>query len=184
MSTQTKSHEWTDEIATWYAEEHGDWPGLVPIIAAAGIQSRDRVLDIGCGTGSALRLVAPKTTRRLVGIDPSPVMISLAGGHHQRIDYFQAAAEHIPLDDACVDLVLAINSLHHWQDVAAGLAEAARVLAKGGRLVVAEETAIVQRHGFTAEKTELALTGAGFTVRESQLVGTDDLQSRLISATR
>jgi SAM-dependent methyltransferase len=55
-----------------------------------------------------------------------------------RIHYLRAGAEHLPFTEEVFDLVVAIMSLRHWTDRAAGIAEIGRVLTPGGVLVLAD----------------------------------------------
>jgi ubiquinone/menaquinone biosynthesis C-methylase UbiE len=79
-------------------------------------------------------------------------------------------AEHLPLGDASATVAWAVASFHHWTDPAAGLAEVHRVLAPGGRLLVAERLASprgwFQGHALTwsaAERLAAMAERTGFT---------------------
>jgi ubiquinone/menaquinone biosynthesis C-methylase UbiE len=123
-------------------------------VALAGLRPDDVVLDVGCGTGTAVRAAAQVVTEgRVVGIDPTPAMLRIAeeqtaaAAERERIEFQEGSAEAIPMPDASVSLVLAINSIHHWQDWARGLQEVKRVLAPGGRVWVTEEALAGDRFG-------------------------------------
>jgi ubiquinone/menaquinone biosynthesis C-methylase UbiE len=98
------------------------------------------VLDVGCGTGATLRaIVAAHPEVRAWGIDLSPEMIAVACrrlGETARLHV--ADAEHLPLPDAAVDLVVCVDSLHHYPEPGASLAEMHRVTRPGGGLVIGE----------------------------------------------
>jgi ubiquinone/menaquinone biosynthesis C-methylase UbiE len=101
-----------------------------------------RILDVGCGTGYLLRSAAaclPDATE-LVGVDPAAAMIEAAGAavHDERLAFRGGRAEDLAFADGYFDLVLATTSFDHWADQHAGLSEAARVLAAGGYLVLAD----------------------------------------------
>jgi len=51
----------------------------------------------------------------------------------------RGVAEHLPFPDAAFDLVVSTTSFDHWEDQRAGLRECARVLATGGRFVLADQ---------------------------------------------
>ena len=57
----------------------------------------------------------------------------------ERIVYYQASAEKLPIKDACSDVVLAFDSYDHWQDQAQGLKEVRRVLKPDGLFVVVKD---------------------------------------------
>lgn len=128
---------WDDKTAEGYALNYGDDPSIFAVLDAVKIGAEARVLDIGCGTGSALRALE-NGQRSLSGVDPTARMIEIAkeaGG----AAFHVAGAEHLPFEAAAFDVVLAINSIHHWDAPMAGLQEVARVLAPGGMLVIGGE---------------------------------------------
>jgi ubiquinone/menaquinone biosynthesis C-methylase UbiE len=96
-------------------------------------QPLPRALDVGCGTGQssvALRAIAD----RVVATDASPAMLSVAPAI-DGIDYRVAAAEALPFGAGEFPLVT-VSMAFHWFDRARFLAEASRVLAPGGWLVI------------------------------------------------
>lgn len=104
----------------------------------------ERVLDVGCGTGT-LALVAKRRvgeSGRVAGIDPAPQMIARARRKAARrrvaLDLQIGVIEHLPFPDQSFDAVLSSFMMHHLPDdlKRRGLAEVARVLKPGGRLLV------------------------------------------------
>jgi SAM-dependent methyltransferase len=145
---------WDDETAEWYVEHYGDHATNRMAVERAHLRPDDRVVDVGCGSGEAVREAATRLQEgRVTGVDPTPAMIrfarKLSASHpgRDRIRYLKGSAEDIPLPDASVTVVMAINSLHHWQDAAAGLAEVKRVLVASGRLLIADEEPAKGRWG-------------------------------------
>jgi ubiquinone/menaquinone biosynthesis C-methylase UbiE len=139
-------HGFDDETAEWYVKNYGDHPTNRLTVELAQLAPDDVVVDVGCGSGEAVREAALRLTRgRVIGVDPAPAMLRFAREltvDHEgqaRIEYREAPAEKLPVTDGAATVVLAINSLHHWQDPEAGLAEVRRVLAPGGRLYLGEE---------------------------------------------
>jgi ubiquinone/menaquinone biosynthesis C-methylase UbiE len=90
-----------------------------------------------------------------------------------RIRFVEGPAEKLPLGSGSASVVLAINSLHHWAEPEAGLAEVWRILAPGGRFWIGDEETeggrwshaegalsdaaeirrLVERHGFASVRT-------------------------------
>jgi ubiquinone/menaquinone biosynthesis C-methylase UbiE len=110
------------------------------VLAAAQTIPFREVLDVGCGTGAMLAaILAARPGIAAHGIDLSPEMVAVA---RERLgdgaDVRVADAEQLPLADACVDLVTCVDSLHHYPDPAAALAEMHRVTRPGGGLVLGE----------------------------------------------
>lgn len=103
------------------------------------VNPRSRVLDLGTGTGTVARGLAQRGCA-VTGLDPSAGMLEAA----RRLDaeagleirHVQAAAEATGLPDAGFDIVTA-GQCWHWFDRPKAAAEARRVLAAGGRLIIA-----------------------------------------------
>ncbi|WP_375479360.1 class I SAM-dependent methyltransferase [uncultured Jatrophihabitans sp.] len=96
-----------------------------PRIAAAifeAIGEVGTVVNVGAGSGS---YEPPET---VVAVEPSTVMIDQRPAGSAPV--VQAVAEAIPLADQSVDAALAVLTVHHWTDVAAGVAEMRRVARK------------------------------------------------------
>ena len=141
-----QEHEFDDETAEWYVKHYGDHPTNRLTVELAELAPDDVVVDVGCGSGEAVREAALRVTRgRVIGIDPAPAMLRYArelSAEHEgqaRIEFREAPAEKLPVADGAATVVLAVNSLHHWQDPDAGLAEVQRILVPGGRLIVGDE---------------------------------------------
>lgn len=138
--------EWTSETAESYAATYGEYATIRLGITAVDLCPTETVVDIGCGTGSALRQAAARVTQgRLIGVDPTPRMIEIAEERARshpdgnRIRFILGSAEKLPLQDEEASVVLAFDSFDHWSDKTAGLTEAARILASDGRFVVLKD---------------------------------------------
>jgi ubiquinone/menaquinone biosynthesis C-methylase UbiE len=137
----------SDDVERWprwgawaYALLNGNPRSNREVVARAGPRAGLRVLDVGCGPGAAVRRAADAGADA-IGVDPSPAMVDIATRRSRRHPTARFAVGHaadLPVDDAGVDVVWTIASLHNWPDVAAGLSELRRVLAPGGRLLVGE----------------------------------------------
>jgi ubiquinone/menaquinone biosynthesis C-methylase UbiE len=141
--------------------------GLVADLA--GVTARDRVLDVGCGPGSAARKAARRGAA-VTGVDPAPLMLRIArylsrraaGGH---LVFEEGTAEALPVSDQAVTVAWAISSAHHWTSLSAGLHEIYRVLEPGGQLLIAERLTRpgargLGAHGFTAASAKDVIADA------------------------
>ena len=95
----------------------------------------DRMLDVGGGTGRVAQFFLGKVARICI-LDPSPKM--LAEGRRKGICITQGEAEEIPFPAEAFDRIIMIDAFHHLRDQAAAAGELARVLSRGGRLVIEE----------------------------------------------
>jgi len=133
------------------------------------------VLDVGCGTGLLLRLLAARQPEEeeLIGIDAAAGMIATARSmaNDSRLSFSEAVAEDLPFPGESFDLVVSTTSFDHWEDQGAGLSECARVLAPAGRLVLTDlfspmlaPTLLVARRSRarTRNRAEYLLKAAGF----------------------
>ncbi len=116
------------------------------IIEMAKIKPRDKVLDVGCGSGN-LTLTAKKyvgTSGSVYGIDAAPEMIEVAKGKASRSQleaFFDVGLiEKLPFPDATFDVVISRLVIHHLPDdlKQRGFAEVFRVLKPNGRVFLAD----------------------------------------------
>jgi ubiquinone/menaquinone biosynthesis C-methylase UbiE len=108
---------------------------------AAGTPEGARVLDIGTGPGRLLvELGRLRPDLDLTGVDPSEEMVRISnehlGAYGDRARAVAGGVAGLPFPDDSFDLVVTSFSMHHWPDVAAGVAEIARVLRPDGHLGV------------------------------------------------
>lgn len=127
----------------WLGRLHQDIAERTASLAQATDSAPRRVLDVGCGTGYLLRLLAARYRQgtALDGIDPAPNMVATASAADPdgRITFLVGVAEHLPYLDGAFDLVVATTSFDHWTDQQAGLLECARVLGRDGHLVLVDQ---------------------------------------------
>jgi SAM-dependent methyltransferase len=92
-----------------------------------------RVLDVGCGRGNIAERIARESEAVVLGLDQSERMVELT--RSRGVDAVVGDVRALPFEDGDLDCVLAAWMLFHVPDVDAALAEVARVLRPGGRLV-------------------------------------------------
>ncbi len=112
---------------------------FLPLALTSGLN----VLDVGCGTGDFLRLMAPLVAPgRAVGLDLSDTMIDEARQRAERdvsdVRFRVGSVLELPFDDGSFDRVVATQLLLHVPDPWKGLAEMGRVLAPRGIIAVSE----------------------------------------------
>ena len=120
-----------------------------------------RLLDVGTGTGRLLEMLSDRV-RSGLGVDASRAMLALARARLSRpglghLSVRQADMYRLPLAGS-YDVVVLQMVLHYAEDPAAALAEAARMLAPGGRLIVVD----LATHGRAALAERLAHRWPGF----------------------
>jgi SAM-dependent methyltransferase len=138
---------------------------------------RWRVADIGCGEGY-LTIEASRWADRVIAIDRSPVVLKRARALATRrrvrnVIWKKGELDRLPLRDASVDVALLSQALHHAADPAGAVAEAARVVVPGGRVLVLDlrehnekwvRTRLGDRWlGFSDDAMAKLLKGAGLT---------------------
>jgi SAM-dependent methyltransferase len=108
-----------DRIGVGYRQVRRPDPRIAKRLEAALGDART-VLNVGAGTGSY-----EPAGRTVTAVEPSRVMIDQRPAGAAPV--IQASAESLPFDDDSFDAAMAIITVHHWPDPAAGLAEMARV---------------------------------------------------------
>ena len=124
----------------------------------ARIQPGEQVLDVGCGTGTLAMEVARRVGRagRVAGVDPGTQQIARARAKAARrnlpIDFQIGVIEQLAFPDQTFDVVFSTLMMHHLPASLKrqGLAEIARVLKPGGRLVIADFKRKQERQGRAA----------------------------------
>ncbi|MFJ4965780.1 methyltransferase domain-containing protein [Streptomyces sp. NPDC088729] len=113
------------------------------MLDALGARPGERALDLGCGPGTDLGLLADAVTPAgsVIGLDVSPDMAERARrrtADRPAVAVLTGDVHALPLADGSVDRAWTDRVLQHAADPARALAEARRVLRPGGRLVMAE----------------------------------------------
>jgi ubiquinone/menaquinone biosynthesis C-methylase UbiE len=165
---KTNASEW-NRIRTLYAPEKDVEAAIQRRLGAGPI---DQLLDAGTGTARMLELLAP-AAKRAVGIDVSPEMLSIARDRLARPEFAHCRVRladiyRLPFPAgaqlAGFDVVLFHQVLHYLDDPGAAVAEAARVMRKGGRMLIAD----FAPHELEFLRHEYAHRRLGFADREVQ----------------
>jgi ubiquinone/menaquinone biosynthesis C-methylase UbiE len=186
-----------DAAAPNHHADHPDFAGIGGVLAAISFSVGrtavadlaidltatdvgDDVVDIGCGPGVAVGRAAARGASSVVGIDPAAVMLRVARPltrvRRQKgstIRFLDGSAENLPLPDDSASVIWSLATVHHWNDLDAGLAEVRRVLRPAGRFLAIERQAAAgasghASHGWTEEQ-------ARSFAQECRAAGFDDV---------
>ena len=166
-----------DRVAASFGEEllpGRTWEGLARAILM--LAPRARYADLGIGDGM-LTLMLAEVAAHVTAVDISPEMLGQLGTRAKakgidNIELVEGDIEDLPLPDASHDVVVASQALRHARSPARCLAEARRILVRGGRLLVIDLLAHTeewvrdklehQHLGFTETALEQEIRAAGF----------------------
>jgi ArsR family transcriptional regulator len=163
-----ESTRFFDEIAGRYGsltQPGGGWQALAAALAAGF--AGQTVADIGCGEGD-LTLLLARFAKRVTAVDLSAQMLRVVqerseeAGVARRVTVEKGDLEKLPLDGASMDAAFVSQVLHHAARPEKALAEAARILKPGGRLILLD----LAQHDQEWVRTEWADQWLGFDERE------------------
>jgi ArsR family transcriptional regulator len=173
---QTASQQFFESAAARWDKLRADLFGRASALQALGglLDPGWTVGDLGCGTGQLAAALAP-CVARVIAVDRSGDMLQAAQKRLRdwpNVDIRHGDLEAVPIEDGTLDAATLLLVLHHVPDPAAVLADAARVLRPGGRLLVTdmlphtrEEYRQQMGHvwlGFSEDQLRRLLGAAGF----------------------
>jgi ArsR family transcriptional regulator len=165
LATRAADRNWADSVAgdmerhyspgrTWEALARSALPLLEP----------GDVLDIASGDGVLAELMAPHS-RRYVCVDTSPRVVAAASERLRRfrnVEVREGDMHALPFEDASFDLVVLMHALTYADKPAQAVAEAARVLRPGGRLLLCS----LAHHEHRSAVEAYGHANLGFTEKE------------------
>ncbi len=99
----------------------------------------EALLDVGCGTGFLIDLLAKQRPARYAGLDLSPEMVRMAESKRiKSTEFLVGSADRLPFPDGCFDIVTCSQSFHHYPYPDKAMAEALRVLKPGGLYILSD----------------------------------------------
>jgi DNA-binding transcriptional ArsR family regulator/ubiquinone/menaquinone biosynthesis C-methylase UbiE len=182
------SAERADQAASYFAENAERWDEIrafqtteaaveAAIVAAVGESPVGRLIDLGTGSGRMLTLLGPRA-RCAIGLDLSRQMLNIARSKVAEAGLTACELRHgdihgTGLSAGHADLVVVHQVLHYLSEPASAVAEAARLTAQGGKLLIVdfaphehEFLRAEHRHrrlGFSDEEMSRWLQGAGLS---------------------
>ncbi|MBI4150212.1 class I SAM-dependent methyltransferase [Candidatus Woesearchaeota archaeon] len=159
MNKQRQSKLFFDLLARFY-----DWFPLgwwlrrvqKKVIAVMNPKPNAAILDIGCGTGSALKMLLDQDHKgKLVGVDFSPKMLEKARQKlGKRVLLYHADVARLPFKTGSFDFVICTEAFHHFPDPEKAMKEMMRVMKKGGKLYLADVSFIFSFKRWLFQKIE------------------------------
>jgi len=153
--TRAAEHYEGDE-AGMYKMCQDDYPFILDEIRG---QDFEDLLDVGCGTGPMISLLAKEyPDKHYVGVDLTPKMIEVAKAKNlANTEWIVGDAENLPIGDACYDIVINSQSYHHYPNPQAFMNEVMRVLRPGGLFVMRDNTTDNKALAWAVNHIELPL---------------------------
>ena len=119
---------------------------MAALIAGAGIRTRSRALEVGCGTGNYITGLLADTGCIAYGIDPSEEMLRKARSGGAQVAWICAPAEKTGLADGQFDFVFTVDAIHHIGNRSRAFQETDRLLSKGGLFAIVTDSEEIIRN--------------------------------------
>jgi SAM-dependent methyltransferase len=126
---------WGARPSDWALSEDQQIPTYEAALARVELRPGQLALDVGCGVGAFLRLVADRGARPF-GLDASEALLELARKRLPGADLRVGDMEALPYEDSTFDLVTGFNAFFFANDIVAALREAGRVAKAGAPVVI------------------------------------------------
>jgi ubiquinone/menaquinone biosynthesis C-methylase UbiE len=139
------------------------------------IQKGDRILELGCGAGYAIKLISEKDlAEEIVGLDISPTIIRSArirnkkAFNEKRVKLVQGNFNKLPFHSENFNTVFSIQTIYFWSDIATTLSEIFRVLKPKGVVILTfsdgkEDETWEGIRGITENQVIPSMKNAGFS---------------------
>ena len=131
-----------EEFNRWAEAGHGEameedhLPIVLPVLDQMKLAADDNVLDVGCGAGWLVRMIAERVPEgRVIGMDISDQMVRHARRNYVAVEnamFVFGSVDEIPWDANFFTDAISVESAYYWPDPARGLCEIHRVLREGG----------------------------------------------------
>ena len=139
------SKKWFDKQATVYDEKNIIIYSKYGKISCQNIYDYlkdidyNNLLDIGCGTGYLIDMLAKDKNAKYTGLDLSPEMLKEANKKKiKNAVFIEGKSDELPFEDNTFDIVTCSQSFHHYPETDNPLKEALRVLKPGGLYIISD----------------------------------------------
>ena len=142
MGNETQNEVLREEFNRWAAAGRGEGmeedhlPIVLPVLDSMALDLYDNLLDVGCGAGWLVRLLAERVPQgRVIGLDISDEMVRRARRNYVDVEnamFVIGGVDQIPWDAYFFNHAISVESAYYWPDPAKGLGEMFRVLREGG----------------------------------------------------
>jgi SAM-dependent methyltransferase len=142
MAETQQNEKLREEFNRWAEAGRGEGmerdhlPIVLPMLAKMDLRADENVLDVGCGSGWLVRLLATRVTEgRVVGMDISDEMVRRARratAEQENVICVVGSVEEIPWQPNFFTRIVSVESAYYWPDPARGLREMFRVASEGG----------------------------------------------------
>jgi len=179
LPKEMQSHQYpilyqVEETHWWYLGRRRIIRSLIEKIRTTLNNPDPRILDVGCGTGANLKMLA--ACGKAEGVDISPQAVEFC--RERGLDSVKLGAiEHLPYEDDSFEIVTALDVVEHLDDDVGGLREMRRVLRPDGRLLLfvpafmflwgVQDDVSNHRRRYTLPRLLKAVEAAGFSVEWS-----------------
>src|SRR5437016_8075999 len=165
---EVEEHHW------WFVGRRRIIEGFVAAVCREIGKRKPRILDVGCGTGANLQMLAQHGASEGVDVSSEALEFCRARGLSK---VKQGAAEALPYEDASFDLVTGLDVVEHLDDDLSGLREMRRVLRPGGRALLfvpafmflwgVQDDISHHRRRYTLRELNQKVTAAGLSIERA-----------------
>jgi SAM-dependent methyltransferase len=167
VSSDTQFNANAEKYAASHVHKFG--ASLPVLLEMAQPIASDRALDVATGTGNTALTIAPFVSS-VIGLDMAVKMLEQAKKRaleegFVNADFLEGSAEALPFDDSSFSLVVSRHAPHHFRDVPKFLSEVVRVLAPGGRFVMADQVTLLTQNKAWIDEFQRTRDPSHFTQR-------------------
>ncbi len=110
------------------------------ILKNIDIDDKTTILDLGCGDGRILKKLRNSNSNNILyGLDISEKMLEIARSKNiEKCEFSLGDSSYLPYGDGSIDLIICLNSFHHYSNPGLTLKEIKRILSSDGRVIIGD----------------------------------------------